>query len=833
MDQRRECGNRILAKAIRRQLLGLAFLGAASAVAPAGAQTEGFKVEEIVVTATKQETTLSDTGLSISAYTADTLQQLGIDDVNDLSANTPGLTIAAGTNTERISIRGIGIDSLALGIDPAVATYADGFYFGSSLALYTVNNFFDVERIEVLRGPQGTLYGRNTAGGAINIVSKKPQPEFGGEVNLEAGSLGYAAVQGVLNIPLGDKFAWRVSASKIDRDALLKNDAGPDVDEVGNTSWDTTLRASWTDTWTTDLRVLGYKREGRPTSGYALDPYNTTTRVFPGALTINHTWGWDQPNPGVEDESKTSQDYPNALDEDATVVVLTNVFALGDVEVKYIGGYQDFTREFSADVDHSSAVISSSVNDILSEAKIMSHELQFTSNFDGKLNFIGGLYYYQTDEDLYYAFRNAVDNIYSTPLTWNTELVTLALASPTYSDRFPLATLPGPLMSAFVLNGFRFPDFEGDPLNRVFWFETSLKTTSYAGYGQLRYEFSDKLKMTLGLRYSTDEKKGAETIYAFAPMSEDFGPIPLGGGLFGVIESETHNALGNSIAYPLATGDIASAKQDWDNLGGLARLEYSFDQGGMLYGSISTGYRSGGFNLGGTAPGVDDFKEETVVSYEGGYKGVLLNNSLLLDVSAFYYDYSDLQVVQSYIDPDTGTQGTELNNAAQAEVTGLEAQLTWLLSESVRLWAGYSYTDATYKDFITIDKATLAQEEVDLSGNKLNRAPENKFNFGASYWLSLGSMGSLTLTAGYLWVDEMYTNPFNDERGKLDSWHRTDARATWLSESGSIAVTAFVKNIEDERVELDRGRGTIADGFLRRSTLSDPRLYGLQLNYKF
>ena len=185
--------NKKLTTAIRHQLLILAMAGSAMAALPAVAQEEGLVLEEVIVTATKRETSLMDTGISITAFSSEKLQEFGIDNLNDLSVNTPGLSVTTG---ERITIRGVGIDSLALGIDAAVGTYVDG-YFTNGVGPFWINNFFDVERIEVLRGPQGTLYGRNTAAGAINVISKKPKHEFEGEVNLEVGNEGYGVVPGM------------------------------------------------------------------------------------------------------------------------------------------------------------------------------------------------------------------------------------------------------------------------------------------------------------------------------------------------------------------------------------------------------------------------------------------------------------------------------------------------------------------------------------------------------------------------------------------------------------------------------------------------------------
>jgi len=155
------------------------------------------------------------------------------------------------------------------------------------------------------------------------------------------------------------------------------------------------------------------------------------------------------------------------------------------------------------------------------------------------------------------------------------------------------------------------------------------------------------------------------------------------------------------------------------------------------------------------------------------------------------------------------------------------------VSDRFRVSGGYAYNNAEYTDFVTIDKSTLEQNVVNYKGNKLNRSPENKINLGASYFVPLGDNGSLTFSAIYSWVDDQYTNPGNSENGMIESYDRADARMTWTSASDKLAVTAFVKNISDDRATTDASGGTIADGFLRTVHLGIPRMYGLQLNYRF
>ncbi|MEH6548635.1 MAG: TonB-dependent receptor [Pseudomonadales bacterium] len=825
----------------KSRLMGLAIVAASLSIEPVLAQT---MLEEVIVTANKRETALMKTGISITAFTADHLKEYGIDNLEDLTAATPNLQV---TGTDRITIRGVGIDLVTLGIDPGVGTYADGFYL-SGVGPYRANNFYDLERIEVLRGPQGTLYGRNTAGGAVNLVSKKPQSEFEGEVNVEVGNEGYTVAQGMLNIPMGDKFALRGSLSKIDRDGLQTNDVGPDVDAIDNKSYDTTLRADWTDSWRTDFRAFGYNRAGAPTSGYMTEAYDTTTWFFPSAVTVNPQFGWDQANPAVNDKSATSLDVENSQDEKHNNFLLTNINDVGDVEIKYIGGYSKSEQDKTRDLDFSSATASSVVEHETYDIERTSHELTFTSDFDSKLNFVGGLYYFKSDEKAYFDYANATDPIYSTDMTWATDLVTLALALPTPFPYFPgqrygIATLPGALMGLYYFGDPEFKpydDFVGDPQNRNFWVDIELETESYAAYGQLDYDLSDKWNFTLGLRYSYDEKTGYENSTAFVGATEDYDAAfyyPVGGTpeepIYGlvILESETHKMAGNSIGYPLHNSDIASDNEDWDNLSGLLRAEYSLDDSGFIYGSISTGYRAGGFNLGQPAEGIDGFDPEEIISYELGYKGTLVDNTLNFDVAAFFYDYSDMQVNQQFF--KDGVIGNEINNAGSAEVKGIEMQVAWLLSDQLTLSGNYAYTDAEYTDFVTINTSAGETEPENLAGNKLNRSPENTFSAAINYWIPLGDAGNLSLTASYSWMDEQYTDAFNDERGLVESWDRADARATWTSASESLAITGYIKNIADDRYTVDAVVGGASGGFQRVERLADPRMYGVRVTYKF
>jgi len=787
---------------------------------------DSFMLEEIVVTANKRESSLMETGMSISAYSSESMERLGIDDVNDLSVNTPGLSI---TTDDRITVRGVGQESAALGIDPGVATYSDGVYLRGT-ALYQSNNFYDMERIEVLRGPQGTLYGRNTAGGAINLVRNKPQQEFEGDVNLEVGNNGYLVTQGMINLPINDQVAWRTSLSKVERDPLQNNDAGPGIDSKDDVTFDTTLVVDFTDDWTADLRVFGFERTGSPESGYIPVAFNTTDRAFAGAINTNATFG-SAPNPGVYDISNTSHDFDNRSDEDFTGITLTNTVTLGDMDIKVIAAHSESTGDSAVDADRSSNDIASVVYTKKYDVTIDTLEVQFVSDFDGPMNFIAGLYGYQSKEESYISFRNIADDLYATSVDFysDTSLFSFVADNPAHTGRATLlGPLSGNLMAANFLPAGAISDYVGMADNTYYYADSSLKSESYAAFGQLDYDFNEQMTLTLGLRYSEDKKSGAEEVYIAVPMTGDyFSP--------GVaLISLTQDALNpnNSIGFLQNTQTNNEGADDWSNVSGTARLEYSLDAG-FVYGSVSTGYRSGGFNLGaGKSSGLDDFNEEIITSYEIGYKGMMLDRTLSMEVAAYYYDYQDLQVLQTFIGDD-GNQGNEINNAATASITGLELQMAWRATESLTLSGGYAYAKAEYDGFVTIDTASFSTVEEDLSGNSLNRAPEHKFGLNAAYDISLGDMGDLTLVGVYSWVDEMYTDVFNSENGKLDDWDRIDLRAVWRAPEDNLAVTAFVKNLSGDREATDASRGTATDDFQRSEAVTDPRMYGIAVNYNF
>ncbi|WP_193408709.1 TonB-dependent receptor [Thalassotalea crassostreae] len=799
-------------------------------------------IEVIEVTSTKRSTTLMETGQAVSAFNSDAMEDLGIDDAQGLVQYSPSLVITS----NRVSIRGVGRPTTSLGSDPGVGIYTDGVY-NTENGVFSYCNFCDVDRIEVLRGPQGTLYGRNAVGGAINFISTAPQKDFGGYINLEAGNDGYLLTQGQVTGGLGDIFSAIVTVSKKERDALQENlaEGVADLDNEDRTYYSATLQADWSENWTSSLRYINTDRSENPSPGYLTDEYPTDyiniglanlPGMYPNSVALNHLSGYTLENPAVADESKTNVDTAGHLSSETERFIFTNTISFGDIDVKYIYGNYTLDYDSLADGDVSNAayggidlsmmlaettgafipggpfylpnpatgapitLASDMTTSIMQEVDTNSHELQFISNFDGNLNFIAGLYYYNSEESQYNDFvehgfglmqGDAIQAYYGGAIDTGMFLTGAPGIAPMSIYQFNAALLGGAPFKA-----------EGDTGGYLYSTQNELETTSTAVYGQVEYQMNDELTLTAGLRYSEDEKEGSDDVftYLFVPQNQ------------------------------------REVKDDWSKVTWRLQADWQVDQDTLFYGYVATGYRSGGFNLGAANTDQPDLVDpEELTAFEVGYKKSLFDNRANLSLAAYFYDYTDLQVQSDKL--EAGVITSSFDNAAEASITGLEAELQFLLTDDLIINAMYSYNKSEYDEFTAIDSIACAFygecEIQDLSGNQLNMAPETKASIAATQHFELNDMGAIALTASYSYVGEQYSREFNrDDFDKVDSYDSIDARLAWTSPEEAFVVAAFVKNAADERNVL-RYSSPSTQTRMQASELSDPITYGVQLRYSF
>lgn len=795
-------------------------------------------LEVIEVTSTKRVTSVMETGQAINAFNKDSMEDLGIEGAQDLVQYSPSLII---TNN-RVSIRGVGRPNTALGSDPGVGIYTDGVY-NTENGIFDYCNFCDVERVEVLRGPQGTLYGRNSVGGAINLISTQPEQDFGGYVNVEFGNDGYQVQQAQLTGPLGEMFSGIVTVSKKQRDGLQENQAegGKDFDDTDRTYYSGTLKADWTDNWSSSIRYMNHDRDEIGSPGYLKDEYTTDfvnaspinfPGIFPGATAFNHLAGYTKENPGASDISKTDVDTTGHLKSEAERIIFVNEISFGDLDLKYTFGDYDYDYDSLKDGDVANkaygaldlsmmlaqlgipylpdpttgapiTLASDMTTSIIQSGESTSHELQLVSNYESDLNFIAGLYYYNSEESQYNDFvergfglmqGDAIQAYYGGAI--DTGFVSGIVPAP---GILPLSVYQ--LYSVF-LGGAPFEATEDGSGGYLYYTQNDLETTSKAVYGQVEYNLTDDLKLTTGLRYSEDEKEGMDEVFAYLALDK------------------TEHKVDDT----------------WDKVTWRVQADWTIDDNSFLYGYVATGYRSGGFNLGSpTLDEPDVVEPEELTAYEVGYKRSLFDNSMNLTAAAYYYDYTDLQVVSTVI--EGGRPITAFDNAAEASVTGLELGLQALVTDDLELNATYSYNKSEYDKYSAVDSTActiLGECDIqDLSGNELNMAPETKFSLTAIQYVELESSGLLTFSAGYSYVGEQYSRAFNrNDWDKVDSYDNIDGRISWTSPEATYVIAAFVKNAGDDRDVL-RYSAPSPDTRMQAAELSDPMSYGLQLRYNF
>lgn len=787
----------------------------ASVTMPAAAQKV---LEEVVVLAERRESNLMETAASVTAFDAAMRNLLGVDNLQDLSVRTPSMTVAP----SRISIRGVGRANIALGSDPGVGIYWDGVYT-TETDIFGFANFLDIEQVEVLRGPQGTLYGRNSIGGAVNFNSMQPNTdEWGGKVVAELGNYNYRVLQGLASGPVTEKLSALVALSTIEREGLQKNEGSSTrFDELDSDYATLMLKHQTTDKWTNTLKVM--HRESSPirSQPYTRDDFSTGyiqlsalnfPGIFPGQAFVNPNQGMVRENPGATDIDTVAVDVQPSLDQERTSVTFISELEFDRYTVKYTGGYSDFSYKSDYDGDGLKASESGlnwnnmflpfpaapggfipvsaatgfsltptmTTRPFSQDNKFTSHELQLISDFEGSVNFIGGLYYYNSDEKQTLSFIEGNDELMATYQF--------------FSSALAFGTLPVSTEN-FLFDGV-----------------AALETTSYAAYGQMNWDLSDKTVITAGLRYSYDEKDGSDR--TFVQFVGDPG--------------------------------ARSAKDDWDRVTWRLGVDHALSDDHFLYGMIATGYRSGGFNL--MAPtdnlNVGAVDPETLLSYEIGYKGQLMDNRVNVSAALYYYDYSDLQVLKT--DVIEGVPTPVFENASDATAWGFEGELMALITDNLTFSVNYSYNNSEYDDYASVDSNAcqlgplaagnpldpLCTDLQDLSGNQFLLSPEHQAAANLVYAWEMGSLNWQALVS-YQYTDEQYTSAFNnDDYDKLDSWDRWDARLSMAAPNDSWEVIAYVKNIADDRQVVFNGRPSTVSR-LSEITLTDPRVYGLRLTYKF
>ncbi len=728
----------------------------------AAAQGPGA-LEEIIVTAEHREAGLQETQISISALSRETLQDLGISNGTDLLNSVPNLNAqpyVGGRTGIGFNIRGIGNSETLISFDPAVSVYLNGILIAKNTG--ALLDVLDLERIEVLRGPQGTLYGRNTMGGAVNYITQKPSNEFEARLGGTFGNYGRADLRGMLNLPLmgadsaAGELNLRLNAARLNRDGFQDNvfELAPQ-DELG----------------TVDRWVYAMQLEWRPTDSFsALYMYDyTDIDEIPEAPWTTNTnpdtfFGTVLAPFGVTDESNRPNniqlEHPGIAETKVKGHSLTLNWSLSDnMTLVSLTGYRDMDNYGEADSDGAPVgatfpnppIPPAIVTRDLQEYDSISQEFRLLGNaFDAKMDYVMGVFYMDEEGDLSnetIAAGNSSTNI------------------------------------------------------------ASYTNEAWAVFGQGTWHFSEALDLTLGARYTEEDR---EMEKAFIVGTSFVPPI-----FFDDVKRDP--ALADTI-FP-------TAQDDFDNVTWLVSLGYNWSEDVMTYAKVSTGYQSGGFNARDQDPRdfTTGFQEEKLVAYEIGLKSTF-DGRYQVNGAIFFSDYDDKRVNQ--FNPETLV--SVQRNAGVVEIWGIELEMLAQLTENWRVGLNYGHVDPEYVEY--------ESDGVDLSDMaNFPYTPENTASANVIYERPL-DIGLFRARLDWSFRDEMTFLVPVPERNSGDSVQLWNARVSLqdikVFGDSALRVSAWGKNLTDEGY-YNFGVNIYSSFGFDINTYGEPRTYGVDLELMF
>lgn len=716
---------------------------------------DGF--EQIIVTASRTATVASKTPVALASIGADDLRDSGVTNPTTLGDMTPNISIDR-NNGLQITIRGVSSSDNTEKGDPSAAFLLDGVYIARPQAQEV--SFFDVSRVEVLRGPQGTLYGRNTTAGVVNIITNKPTYDFESSFDLAYGS--YNTLQGtaMVNLPVNEDFALRFAANIDQRDSYIETD-GVDAD-VDKYKDNRSVRLSGLYNVNDDLEVLvraDYSSMmGNPMESVLLS--NFYSMPFESGVDPVYTDNDSNALRQLGFDTTGKQDRDNStwgIEGDI------NWYITPELTLNYIGSYREFTRDeegsrFFGEIEATDFI---RTNQYTWDGDYKQHSEELRLAYDnGDLQAQAGLYYFREESGI-----------------------------------------------ALILYGLRAPEGED---GYIFGFpQDPTISKSLAYFGQSTYHLTDELRVTAGIRSTHDEKSRVGATITHTTLDEE-------------IDFENGDVLNN-------------ASREFSKVTWKLGLDYDLDSRTLVYGSVATGYKAGGFNAGciegdgcvnPTTEEAFYYAPETLVAFEAGLKTRFPEYKLQLNTSAFHYDYEDLQLSQ-VIDVDGAPQAVT-TNAAVADVDGVEIESIWTPNAETKVNLAFTWLDARFDDY-------QMSENASFNGQPLSRSPEFTLNAGYTYTWELSNGAGLDFSLNTKWSSEYFIlNNTIEAYFRQPSYTKTGVTVTYNSADGSWYAQAFGQNLENN---VTISSATVASRFPVLSnghaSFSDPRTFGVRVGYRY
>lgn len=784
-----------------------------------GLAQSGQELEEITVYAQKRAQSILEVPVSVVSYDASLLDQAQVRDLSDLQQVAPSLVFnsSSGATQSIMTIRGIGTAGQNSGLEQSVGVFIDGVYRGRPGA--ALGDFVDIESVEVLRGPQGTLFGRNTSAGVISVRSQKPSYETGGNITVSAGDLGYKHIKGSVTGPLiEDTLAYRLSGTWQERDGYIENyETGAEYNNKdrstvrGQLLWDidddTSIRFSADYTETDEVccapvpvfygnGTTGLINQASVFSGLIDPSLAIDAPHLPGVdgdyISPEHTFNGSYTDIG---DYKTNRNDEFAGDDsiiDGGVSFELETALSDSLDLTAIAAHRFFETSPYGDIDMTAADIwrGGRSQDITEN----SFELRLSSTTDN-LDWTAGVFYFDQDIDGEGDFNWGEQGAAYLGNVGLARLITVEGVDP--------ATSVGLLNAAQVLVG---PAVNTAIAGTGTHEEIAYEAESLAFFGQATWHINDSLSWTFGLRYSEEEKEADYLVTSNDPFSQ-VDLLSINQSLF--------NSL-RPLQVHLPVGATSDSYED-DNISAATSLNYEISETTSIYGRYAQGYKAGGLNLNGgvgQTPGnpVADltnngFDAEETESFEIGTKSYLFDRTLQLNATVFYQTVEDFQV-NSF-----DGAGFTLQNAGEIEGTGLEIDYTWTPTENWVLTGGLVLQDIEYGDFKN-GSTTIAQQEAaglqaraegnvapqDLTGETPNFVSDVTYAGSITYLHELNSDLMLKAGTSYRYRSEYTTGQDNDDFTENDPYWIFNANLTIEASDESWAVELWGKNLTDEEV---------------------------------
>ncbi|QLC26336.1 TonB-dependent receptor [Parasphingopyxis algicola] len=821
---------------LKRTLCGTAAVAALAIPGIAHAQEEGASAVDtsnvIIVTATRRAEDIQDVPIAVTAVGAAELDRQGVVNVTEITQVSPSFSTSNAQNassTNVLRIRGVGTTSNNIGFESAVGIFIDGAY--QSRPGVALAEFVDVERVEILRGPQGTLFGRNTSAGALNITTNRPDlREFGGFANASYGNYDLMSIQGAVNVPLiQDTLAVRLTGAYRERDGYVDVIDGTGVIGESNDIDQYLVRGQigYESLGGVSVRIITDFSESTANCCTAIElrPSPVETAGLFNLVGLGPRGGQFQPNSGLDalDDRITSATFPPMTDVEQWGITAEVEIPIGDnADLIYIGSYREFDALESNDSDFT-AIDVFNIDRQRTNIDTMTHELRLQGEaFDDRWSWLVGFYY--SDEDISQEVTASLGDDYG-------ELVGALIFAPTGGafGANPLTVISGGIDPSVVSASNRFTQ----------------NSESWSIFTHNVFELTDNINLTLGLRYSDESKDGA---FQQTAINNPLCPAVLGN--LGTVPAALQPTILVTGCFPfVAPADLPAAAVlplprsfagsfSDEELIYTAKLSYEFDAPVTVYASFTHGYKSGGFNLDATAAigGADPtFASEEVDAYEIGLKARALDDAVTANVALFYQEFSNFQVLEF-----TGAQ-FETFNVPQAISSGIEIETLIQPTDNLTFNLGVTWIDARYPGDCAGNLTVLRVQN--LCGNELTNAPDLVAIAGADYRGTIGDNLAWFLNGQIRMEDDRRTStqpsdpanladttplPFDIQDGNV----KINLRAGIGAEDESWGLEVWATNITNVTTRGVTFNTTLRSGS-RSAFPQQPRMYGLTVRTRF